>query len=212
MTPSRLHATRTTVLAASALPEERRNGSTMQKIVTGAVAGATGIALLLGGAGSFALWNANASSAASAISSGTLTLTAANDGVWTDLTNGRSATIDPTSVLMVPGNKYQFTQTLAIRATGQDLKATLTYADQSITGDSGLIAATTKTLAVTSTSTSVVQSTSSANTFVVSPSAGTSTVKAVFTIELPQSATTGQNGSVNVGALAFTLTQTPIAS
>lgn len=184
----------------------------MQKIVTGAVAGAAGIALLLGGAGSFALWNANASSAAASIASGNLTLTAANDGVWTDLTNGRSATINPASVLMVPGNKYQFTQTLNIAATGQDLRANLTYATQSITGDSGLIAATTKTLAVTSSSDSVVQSTSSANTFVVSPAAGTSAVKVVFTIELPQSATTGQNGTVNVGALAFTLTQTAIGS
>jgi alternate signal-mediated exported protein len=184
----------------------------MQKIVTGAVAGAAGIALLLGGAGSFALWNANASSAASSISSGTLTLTAANDGVWTDLTNGRSATINPASVLMVPGNKYQFTQTLNIAATGQDLRANLTYANQSIMGDSGLIAATTKTLAVTSSSTSVVQSTSSDDTFVVTPAAGTSAVKVVFTIELPSSATTGQNGTVNVGALAFTLTQTAIGS
>jgi alternate signal-mediated exported protein len=184
----------------------------MHKIVTGAIAGAAGIALLLGGAGSFALWNASASSAASAVSSGNLTLTANNDGVWTDITNGPSATINPANVLMVPGNTYQFAQTLTIGATGQDLKANLTYAPQSITGDSALIAATTKTLAVTSSSASVVQSTSDASTFVVSPSAATSTVKVVFTIALPSSATTGQNGTVNVGALAFTLTQTAIGS
>ena len=53
----------------------------MHKIVTGAIAGAAGVALLLGGAGSFALWNASASSAASAVSAGTLSLTANNDGV-----------------------------------------------------------------------------------------------------------------------------------
>lgn len=184
----------------------------MHKIVTGTIAGAAGIALLLGGAGTFALWNANASTAATTVSSGTLTLSAVNDGVWTDITNGRSTTIDPAKVLMVPGNKYQFTQTLNIGATGQDLKANLTYADQSITGDSALLAATTKTLSVTSTSASVVQSTTNANTFVVSPSSATSAVKVLFTIELPSSATTGQNGSVNVGALAFTLTQTAIGS
>ncbi|MCJ1714657.1 alternate-type signal peptide domain-containing protein [Microbacterium sp. M1A1_1b] len=184
----------------------------MHKIITGTIAGAAGVALLLGGAGTFALWNANASTAATAVSSGTLTLSAANDGVWTDVTNGRSATINPASVLMVPGNKYQFTQTLNIGATGQDLKANLTYATQSITGDAALVAATTKTLSVTSASTSVVQSTSNANTFVVSPSTATSAVKVLFTIELPSSATTGQNGTVNVGALAFTLTQTAIGS
>jgi alternate signal-mediated exported protein len=186
----------------------------MHKIVTGTIAGAAGVALLLGGAGSFALWNASASSAASAVSSGTLSLTANNDGVWTDVTNGRSATINPSSVLMVPGNTYQFTQTLTVGATGQDLKANLTYAQQSITGDQALIAATTKTLAVTSSSASVVPAsgTGSANTFVVSPSTATSTVKVVFTIALPSSATTGQGGTVNVGALAFTLTQTALGS
>ncbi|WP_159572402.1 alternate-type signal peptide domain-containing protein [Curtobacterium sp. 18060] len=184
----------------------------MHKIVTGAIAGAAGIALLLGGAGTFALWNASASSAASSVSSGTLTLSANNDGAWTDITNGRSTAINPTTALMVPGNTFQFTQTLNIGATGQDLKANLTYASQSVTGDSALLAATQKTLAVTSSSATVVQSTSNANTFVVSPSAATSTVKVVFTITLPSSATTGQNGSINVGALAFTLTQTAIGS
>jgi alternate signal-mediated exported protein len=183
----------------------------MHKIVTGSIAGAAGIALLLGGAGSFALWNASASSAASAVSSGNLTLSANNDGVWTDITNGRSATINPANVLMVPGNTYQFTQTLNIVATGQDLKANLTYAAQSITGDSALIAATTKTLTVSSPDVAV-QSTVDPNTFTVSPSAATSTVKVVFTIALPSSATTGQNGTVNVGALAFTLAQTTIPS
>ncbi len=184
----------------------------MHKIVTGAIAGAAGITLLLGGAGTFALWNASASSAASSVSSGTLTLSANNDGAWTDITNGRSTAINPTTALMVPGNTFQFTQTLNIGATGQDLKANLTYASQSITGDSALLAATQKTLAVTSSSATVVQSTSNANTFVVSPSASTSAVKVVFTITLPSSATTGQNGSINVGALAFTLTQTAIGS
>ncbi|WIB76677.1 alternate-type signal peptide domain-containing protein [Curtobacterium sp. MCPF17_002] len=186
----------------------------MHKIVTGAIAGAAGVALLLGGAGTFALWNASASTAASSVSSGSLTLSANNDGAWTDITNGRSATINPASALMVPGNTYQFTQTLTIGASGQDLKANLTYANQSITGDAALLAATTKTLAVSSSSASVVQSTASgaSNTFVVSPSASTSTVKVVFTIGLPASATTGQGGTLNVGALAFTLTQTAIGS
>jgi alternate signal-mediated exported protein len=185
----------------------------MHKIVTGVVAGAAGVALLLGGAGSLALWNANASSAAGIVSSGTLTLTALGDGTWTDVTNGRSTTIDPSKVLMVPGNKYQFTQTLSIGATGDDLSADLTYAPQSITGDAGLIAATTKTLSVTSASGTVVQQADpNANTFRVSPSSSASRVQVLFTIELPSSATSGQNGSVNVGALAFTLTQRAIGS
>ena len=183
----------------------------MNKIVNGAIAGAAGIALLLGGAGSFALWNASASTAATQVSSGTLSLSANSDGVWTDITNGRSAAINPASVLMVPGNTYQFTQTLTVAATGQDLKANLTYASQSITGSAPLLAAVTQTLAVTSSSASVVQSQSSANTFVVSPSAATSTVKVVYTIGLPSSATSGQGGTLNLAGIAFTLTQTAIS-
>jgi alternate signal-mediated exported protein len=183
----------------------------MNKIVTGAIAGAAGIALLLGGAGTFALWNASASASASSISAGTMSLSANNDGHWVDITNGRNAAIDPTSALVVPGNSYQYTQTLTIAASGQDLKANLTYASQSITGDSALLAATTKTLAVTSSSANVVQS-STANTFTVTPASATSTVKVVFTITLPQTATTGQGGALNVGAIAFTLTQTAIGS
>jgi alternate signal-mediated exported protein len=183
----------------------------MHKIVTGTIASAAGVALLLGGAGSFALWNASASSAATAVSSGTLTLTANNDGAWTDITNGRSATIDPASVLMVPGNTYRFTQTLVVRATGKDLTAKLTYAPQSITGDAGLIAATQKTLDVSSSTASVAK-TADATVFTVTPSSGTSTIRVTFTIALPESATTGQDGTVDVGALAFTLTQTAIGS
>ncbi|WIE60604.1 alternate-type signal peptide domain-containing protein [Curtobacterium sp. MCLR17_032] len=183
----------------------------MHKIVTGTIASAAGVALLLGGAGSFALWNASASSAAAAVSSGTLTLTANRDGAWTDLTNGRSNPIDPASVLMVPGNTYRFTQTLVVGATGDDLSATLTYAPQSITGDADLLAATQKTLDVSS-STAALTKTADPTVFTVTPSAATSTVLVTFTITLPQSATTGQGGTVDVGALAFTLTQTPIGS
>jgi alternate signal-mediated exported protein len=188
----------------------RRNGTTMHKIVTGTIASAAGVALLLGGAGSFALWNAQASSAATGVSSGTFTLTANDDGAWTDITNGRSASIDPTEVLMVPGNTYRFTQTLVIGATGTDLRALLTYAPQSITGDQELIDASTRDLEVTSSSAALRRT--SATAFEVTPSQASSTVEVVFTISLPESATTGQGGSVDVGALAFTLTQTAIGS
>ena len=75
----------------------------MNKIVSSAVAGAAGIVLLLGGAGSFALWNANATVAASSVSSGNLALSADTAGVWTDITNGGSKVIDPSTYRIVPG-------------------------------------------------------------------------------------------------------------
>src|SRR5205823_6097169 len=99
--------TRTRADGLPRAPNAQKRTLLMHKIVTGAIAGAAGVALLLGGAGTFALWNASASTAASSVSSGSLTLSANNDGVWTDVTNGRSATINPASALMVPGNTYQ---------------------------------------------------------------------------------------------------------
>lgn len=183
----------------------------MNRIVTGAIAGAAAIALLLGGAGTFALWNSSANANAASISSGTLSLASAGAGTWTDITNGRNTVVTPSSILMVPGNSYQFTQPLTVTATGTDLKAELTYNDASITGDAGLLAATTRTLQVSSSNANITSS-SKANTFVVSPSSSSSTVTVVFTVSLPQSATTGQNGTINLSGLTFTLTQTAIGS
>lgn len=183
----------------------------MNRIVTGAIAGAAAVLLLLGGAGTFALWNSSANAHAASISSGTLSLASAGAGTWTDTTNGRSTTVDPSKILMVPGNSYTFTQPLTVTATGTDLKAELTYTDSSITGDAGLLAATVRGLQVSSPSANITTS-SKANTFVVAPSATTSTVNVVFTISLPQSATTGQNGTLDLSGLTFTLTQTAIGS
>lgn len=189
----------------------RKNGTSMNKIITGAIAGAAAIVLLLGGAGTFALWNGSVGANASTISSGTLTLTSAGTGTWTDVTNGRNQTVSAASILMVPGNSYTFTQPLTITATGTDLEAELTYDPSTISGDPGLLAATTRALTVSSPN-STITSSSKPNTFVVSPSSTVSTVNVVFSVALPQSATTGQNGTIDFSKLAFTLTQTAIGS
>lgn len=73
-----------------------------------------------------------------------------------------------------------------------------------------LIDASTQDLEVTSSSAALRRT--SATAFEVTPSRARSTVQVVFTISLPESATTGQGGTVDVGALAFTLTQTAIGS
>ena len=165
----------------------------MNKIVSGAVAGAAGIVLLLGGAGSFALWNANATVAASSVSSGNLAISADTAGVWTDITNGGSKVIDPATYRIVPGNVLQYTSALTVTATG----------------DSALKAAITTKLDVTSTDASITPA-SAANTFTVKPSTSASKVNVVLTVTFPSTATTGQNGSLSFDKLAFTLTQRAI--
>lgn len=171
----------------------------MNKLVKGAVAGAAGIALLIGGAGTFALWNSSATVSAGSITAGTLALSANSDGVWK---NG-STTIDPATYKIVPGTTLVYTQTLAINATGDGLTAGLTYSG--MTGSGTLDSAVTKTLAVTSTSPNV---TVSGSTVTVVSAATPATVKVTFTVSLPSSATTGQGGTLNLSALTFTLAQT----
>jgi alternate signal-mediated exported protein len=182
----------------------------MNKIVSGAVAGAAGIVLLLGGAGSFALWNANATVAASSVSAGNLALAADTTGVWTDITNPSTPkVIDPATYRIVPGNVLQYKSALTVTATGDSLAADLTYNPLSISGDAALKAAVTTKLDVTSTDASITAGTA-ANTFTVKPSTAASKVNVVLTVTFPSSATTGQNGTLSFDKLAFTLTQRAI--
>ncbi|WP_167139200.1 alternate-type signal peptide domain-containing protein [Diaminobutyricimonas sp. TR449] len=86
----------------------------MNKLVKGSIAGAAGIALLLGGASTFALWNANATVAVGSIEAGTLALKSNTDGGWTkDIT------------AWVPGDSDTYTETFVINAVGDNLQAEL---------------------------------------------------------------------------------------
>lgn len=188
-------------------------GTAMSRIVAGTIAGAVGLVLLLGGAGTFALWNSSTGAEAGTISSGTLTLAplTGSAGAWTDTTNGRNTGTTAANILMVPGNSYSYTRQFSVKATGTDLKAQLTYDEASIKGTAELIQATTRSLDVSSSAANITR-VGSSNTFTVTPAAGTSTVTVVFSIALPQTAETGQNGTVDLTGLTFTLTQTAIGS
>src|SRR5688500_9753810 len=100
---------------------------TMNKLVKGAIAGAAGIALLMGGAGSLALWNDSAAITDASVASGTLTL-GATAGTWT----GNPA-------LMVPGDSATYTSTVTITAKGTNLLSRLSIDPASITGTASLV-------------------------------------------------------------------------
>lgn len=102
----------------------------MNKLVKGSVAAATGIVLLMGGAGSLALWNDSADISNASIDSGNLTLSTAG-GAWDTL---------PTN--WVPGDEYEYTANVTVTATGDNILATLTLDNSSITGDAELLADT----------------------------------------------------------------------
>ena len=192
----------------------------MNKLVTGAVAGAAGIALLLGGAGTFALWNASTEVNASSVASGTLSLAQSSAGSWTDVTNGRSTALTSAQVAaykVVPGSKLQFTQPITIVASGTDLRADLTYDATSVTGSLKPYvtnALTVSTAAGNSTLPAGVSAGSTAGSYVVAPvAAGSTSAVVTFVVELPSTVTdaASQGGTLDLSKLTFTLKQRAIA-
>lgn len=110
----------------------------MNKITKATIAGAAGIALLLGGAGTFALWNDAATFTGQTINSGELTIDTPS-GAW-----------DTPIALWAPGNSYTYTGTVDVTVNGTDLDAELSVGSVGITGDAALMAAIDVTLDVPS--------------------------------------------------------------
>lgn len=187
----------------------------MNKLTKAAIAGAAGIALLLGGAGTFAFWNSSA-----AVSGGTITagdLKVVNDGpagVWKDQANN---TIDIGTYKIVPGDVLTYTDDLTVTAVGGHLTATLGFGAQSITAASS--AAADVALAGELTDTAVLTAsgagiTGTGPTYTINASTApvSSVVTVVVTLTFPQG-TAGQyndakTGAVNLSDFNVTLTQT----
>ncbi len=190
----------------------------MNKLTKGAIAGAAGIALLLGGAGSFALWNGNASINASQIQSGTLTIAANGTGTWQNTPNGGSAgTVTIASFRAVPGDTLTFTQQLNITAIGDNLSAALTVDPASIvasatnpTASAALKAALLAGMQVVVTTPPTGITSAGANTYTVTGATGTKTITVTVTLPFPRGTAgdnTTQAGAVDLTGLKFTLTQ-----
>jgi spore coat-associated protein N len=96
----------------------------MNKYTKGAIATGVAIVLLLGGAGTFALWNDDADIAGGDIDSGTLELVNPGTGGWVDVSDS-STIANINAFLIVPGDVARYTQTFEIEASGTNLEATL---------------------------------------------------------------------------------------
>ena len=111
----------------------------MKKSTRATIAGVAGLSLLAGGA-TFAYWNSEADVPGATIASGSLTLTSAGDGTWTDVTGGGSTEVtDISTYTVVPGTELEYTESYTIAATGDNLSADL--------GTSGVVNASTGELA-----------------------------------------------------------------
>lgn len=99
----------------------------MKKVTKATIAAAAAGVLLVGGAGTVALWQAQDNVSAGTVSTGHLTLSTGDAGVWTDNSVIASPTpFDPATETIVPGDTLQFNQKLTIDAEGKNIQGALT--------------------------------------------------------------------------------------
>lgn len=205
----------------------------MNKLVKGAIAGAAGIVLLMGGAGSLAYWNDSAqagpASGSNSITAGTLTITAQNAGTWTKgmYNNAGTQTVAPAAVAnlsnvrIVPGNRLVYTQVFNVVGTGDDLFFTIGSTNGAVTAASASAADTALAAAINGSGTTAfsvgsvtggtVVAATTPGVYKVSSNAGTAaTITVTWTINFPFGAAvdnTTKTGAVNLSQGSITLTQ-----
>jgi alternate signal-mediated exported protein len=175
----------------------------MNKMIKGSIAGATGVALLMGGFGTYALWSDSENLAANGVQSGELSVDT-SAGQWDDV-NTAAANDWTASDMLVPGDKVSYTQTFAVKGSGKNLQGTVALATAALGGDfAGLV----RTVEVTSDNATIVRNADKVS-FTFSDPFGSATLTAVVTYELPASTsgTTDQNKTATTPASTFTIAQ-----
>ncbi|MDJ0338573.1 alternate-type signal peptide domain-containing protein [Cryobacterium sp. PH31-O1] len=189
----------------------------MNKLLVSAIAGAAGLTLLLGGAGTFALWNSSATLSGGTITAGTLLVsdTAPSNGVW----KSGPTVISLGSYRIVPGDTLTYTKTVDITATGDNLIATLAVDPATVVptnsatpADVRLAAYITRNAVLAITGAGI---TGTSPTFTITPTAtgvAARTATVTVTLAFPKNTVAGfendaKLGSVNLNALAVTLLQ-----
>ncbi|MBY6539920.1 alternate-type signal peptide domain-containing protein [Rhodococcus sp. BP-349] len=96
----------------------------MNKATKGAMAAGAAALLLLGGAGSYALWSDTETVVGGDINTGTLDITA-SPGTWTNVSSGASIP-NINAFRMVPGDTVRYTTNVLVTAIGNNLAANVT--------------------------------------------------------------------------------------
>jgi len=103
----------------------------------GAIAAGAAVVVLLGGAGSYALWSDEGTNTPGSVTSGELTLTSSGAGTWTDISatgiNGTTS-VSPASDLLVPLDTWRYTTTYTATATGKNMDAVVTVVNPGTAG------------------------------------------------------------------------------
>ena len=165
----------------------------MNKLAKGAVAGAAGVALLLGGAGTFALWNDSSTVSGTTISSGELAVATATPGGWSTAPE-----------LWVPGDTYTYTEVLTVSAVGDNIEAELSTSGGVTSGDADLAG----DLTVVSSASSTDPGFSGPTGGVYTIDEGTYTVTASVEVTFYESSGNAtQNQTATVAPVVFSFTQ-----
>ncbi|MFT4285884.1 MAG: alternate-type signal peptide domain-containing protein [Protaetiibacter sp.] len=191
----------------------------MNKFTKASIATGAAIVLLLGGAGTFALWNDSKTVAAGTVQSGVLTLTGTGTGSWYRVVGnvdgaGNSETDDAAitniaNYRIVPGDKLVFKATgLTVTARGDNLKAKLTFSTGGGT-NSFPNSLTTSVVALGTLPTGVTNNVD--NSVHIEPGAGTSNITFNSVAAVVDFASTAVNDtqtkSIDLAALTFQLNQ-----
>ena len=177
----------------------------MNNMVKGSVAGAAGVALLMGGFGTYALWSDSRDLEVNGVQSGDLTIaTAAGvyDDARTEATDDWSATD-----AMVPGDKVTYTQTFTVTGSGKNLQGSIVLDALPMKGNSFSDALTRDVEVVASRGATVTQD--DATSFSFADPFGKATLTATVTYVLPTSVdgTDDQLKSATTPASTFTISQ-----
>lgn len=114
----------------------------MNKATKGAIAAGAAAVLLLGGLGSYALWQDEETLGGGTINSGELYFDpVADTASWTETTSGTSIGADPSGFLIVPGDVLEYTTDYNVTWAGDNLLASITADFADVTGDAELEAA-----------------------------------------------------------------------
>lgn len=172
----------------------------MNKMVKGSLAGAAGVALLMGGFGTYATWTDTAGLEGGTVQTGRLDIEAV-PAVWDDLSTEEAGDWAATD-LMVPGDTVTMTQDFVINARGKNLAAELTFDPGTASGLEQL--AVTPSVAVPE---GITLDTTTPDRWVFSELSGPVTVTATVSYVFDGGATGDAAASASLDGATFTVAQ-----
>ncbi len=191
-------------------PPERRppkKVETMNKATKGAIAAGAAAVLLLGGLGSYALWQDTETVTGGTINSGELNFDpVANTANWTETSVTPNADLgtDPSTFLIVPGDVLEYSTQYTVNWAGDNLRATITADFTDVAGDADLAS---KLLTQVSVNGGTPLPNGSAVPLPLTTSPQTISVEVTITFDQTTAALIAQNESVDLNDFTLTLDQ-----